>query len=387
MSDASEQRLTIWKVGCPHYGGIPPDDLPDDVRTRAEAAGLLCEVRSFPAEGFHLIFAEAVRESRSPDLLVVGNYGILEGIVTDRGAFTGVSDFLRKGDLIYVSCVFNSLLGPQGGWVHLVKPSPNHARAAELASARPPVPASWPADVFPGDTGDVRRVAHAAAEAWLNVRADLLWPMLDPEHLVMRGEGGEPGNDTIDMEVARVWGNHCLAFCGLVARWPARNNALGGGFLVAALRRSDDGPWRVLFVSADPITVEHLNEAVPKLAGDLVGEAPPVLPVRITYPEDGEYPDIQPDDVNGPGDDARFGFFKWSREHDKTPLAEVVEFATCGDEIGDSRILALRDGLDTRAGQLSAGWLWSTGRRWQWRVWSVGADGRLAFSSSREFYC
>lgn len=52
----------------------------------------------------------------------------------------------------------------------------------------------------------------------------------------------------------------------------------------------------------------------------------------------------------------------------------------------NARVIVVTRDLSSGQGQVSAGWLWSTGNRWQWCVWSIAGDGTLAFSSWREIF-
>src|ERR1700675_1828737 len=65
--------------------------------------------------------------NQEPDILVIDNYGMIDGITTPLGDFTGIgsSGKIRQG-LVKVSESLSALEGPKRGWEFLMQTSKNH---------------------------------------------------------------------------------------------------------------------------------------------------------------------------------------------------------------------------------------------------------------------
>src|SRR6266446_4090923 len=74
--------IEVWLVGSPHSGNTPARVVPVSFTGNFGSHGFTVDVEAFPAKGFAARFADAVRQESPPDLLVIDNYGIIDGITT-----------------------------------------------------------------------------------------------------------------------------------------------------------------------------------------------------------------------------------------------------------------------------------------------------------------
>ena len=99
-----EGLIIVWKVGSPYHGDTPDTTIPPDLEQTAEKMGLKITVRAFPAVGFARQFFEAFKKGQEPDVLAINNYGIIDGITTPVGDFTGIaSDETIREKLVRVT--------------------------------------------------------------------------------------------------------------------------------------------------------------------------------------------------------------------------------------------------------------------------------------------
>jgi len=89
-SPSAEKVITVWKVGSPHSGDTPDTTDPTDLESSAEELGYKLSIESFSANGFAQTFFDAFANNQEPDILVVDNDGIINGITTPLGSFTGI---------------------------------------------------------------------------------------------------------------------------------------------------------------------------------------------------------------------------------------------------------------------------------------------------------
>jgi hypothetical protein len=126
--------IRIWKVGSPHTGATPDPVIPPALAREAGSRGWRPSIQAFPALGFASRFFLAARDGSAPDLLVIDNFGIMNGITTVLGTFVGVGEdpSIRKR-LIQVKGSFDELLGPARGWTFVFTSSTHYAAARQLA--------------------------------------------------------------------------------------------------------------------------------------------------------------------------------------------------------------------------------------------------------------
>ena len=123
-------RILIWKVGSPHNGDTPDKTIPLELRQAAKKLGVSIQIEAFPAKGFADLYFIAVADHQEPDILAFDNYGIIEGITTKLGNFTGIGSSRQvKQSLVFVSESLKSLESGRGGWQCLIATSANHKAA------------------------------------------------------------------------------------------------------------------------------------------------------------------------------------------------------------------------------------------------------------------
>jgi hypothetical protein len=361
--------IRIWKVGSPHTGDIPHSELPSALAREAANRGWRLSIEAFPAQGFAGRFFAALREGAAPDVLVFDNFGIMDGITTDLGAFIGIGqDPVTRKRLIQVTSSFDELLGPARGWTFIVTASANHAAARALAlrparCAKASSAHSLPADLAVPEVaagylaGDSAAVAHHE----------------DPERLTGLGRNSEAVN-VGGIAVCDGWGNERLAFVTVNGSYQA-DTTIGHASLLLAFRKTSS-LWRLLVATRDPVSNRQFVGLLPALSRMLARDIPadPVPPpATLRLPQNGRFPI--------PTNDARFGDFAWRSSTSEDVVAEIAEFSYHDD----ARLFLLPRQNPSQPRRVSAGQLSSTGGEWAWRVWSITRSGEIAFSEVRTF--
>jgi hypothetical protein len=108
--ESEPQEIIIWKVGDPHKGELPDTSISSSLEQIAEKMGFRMAVRAFPAVGFARQFFDAFDEGLEPDILAINNYGIINGIKTALGDFTGIGSNKAIREKLVRSP------NPYGGW-------------------------------------------------------------------------------------------------------------------------------------------------------------------------------------------------------------------------------------------------------------------------------
>ena len=361
--------IRIWKVGSPHTGDTPSTEMPPALAREAGSRGWRLGIEAFPAQGFAGRFVAAVRDGSAPDLLVFDNFGVMNGIVTELGAFVGIGqDPVTRRQLIQVTSSFDELLGPARGWTFLFTSSANHAVARALALRSPRCADATSAQRPPADIA----VAEVAAAYLAGDNAGIL-RHADPDRLAGLRPNREPAT-VGGVAVCGGWGNERLAFVTVNASYQAATR-IGQASLVLAFRKTSS-LWRLVVAARDPVSNGQFVRLLPALSRVLARDIPagPVPPpALLRSPQDGRFP--------VPATGERFGNFEWQSSASEEVVAEIVEFS-----YHDDARLVLQHEQNARVPQLvSTGQLWSTGGEWAWRVWSITRSGEIAFSEVRTF--
>lgn len=88
-SPSAEKVIAVWKVGSPHSGDTPDTTIPPDLESSAEELGYKLSIESFSAKGFAQTFFDSFANNQEPDILAIDNDGMINGITTPLGSFTG----------------------------------------------------------------------------------------------------------------------------------------------------------------------------------------------------------------------------------------------------------------------------------------------------------
>jgi hypothetical protein len=369
-----ENTIVVWKVGSPHRGDTPAATVAPELARQAASRGVRIEVEAFPSLGFTPRFLDAWKRGAPPDVLVLDNMGIINGITTEREGIVGLGQYPNvRAQLTQVTGSFDALLGPQRGWTYLFAASRAHALARDLALRTPACPDESAARAI--DSG-LSAAAREAAAAYLQKDPGRLAAHSDPSRL------SGPPRDRETVRVASVrpcnaWGNDTLGFVQANASYEGAS-ALGHQQLVLVFRRLSQ--WRLLAASRDPVTNTTFVQQMPRISAVLDrGEPPgaPAPPAVLRAPANGAFP--QP--VHG----QRFGDFVWQSSPSEEVVAEIAEFSYTDDARLFLQAPVGRLPLTGTLGRVSAGQLWSTRGEWMWRIWSISRSGDVTFSEVRTF--
>jgi hypothetical protein len=360
----------VWKVGSPHTGDTPDTTAPLDLKLSAKKLGTTVRIKAFPAKGFAQTFFDAFEAHQEPDVIAIDNYGIIDGITTKLGAFTGIgSSQTVARSLVTVTDSLKGLAGGRGGWQFLVSTSKNHEVARLLALQPPECDARTPQLLVPVE---VQPVARTIADAYLQQLASLK-TYEDSDRLV--AEGMRRGPLHVDeTTTCGYWGNDHLAFISLVSTYESAK-AIGQIPVLLVLRKQDT-QWRLLTASTDPISNGGFLMQIAAISGVLQGSSnngSNPNAAELLSPADGQTP--------VPGASQRFGNFTWRSSASHNVVAEIVEFAYQND----ARLFLRLRQTNLTTEQISDGQLWTSRSEWKWRVWSINDAGAVAFSESRSF--
>lgn len=372
-----ERLITVWKVGDPYQGETPDTKISPDLQQSAEKMGLTIIVKAFPAVGFAQRFFDAFEKGQEPDVVAIDNYGIIRGITTRLGEFTGIaSDKTIREQLVEVTESLDGLERPntygiKNGWKFLVMSS-EHSKAARLLVLRSPECSQrW--NLAPL-TQDLQESANPIARAYLQGDRKSLASFEDPERL--HTDRANPMQFNLsETKGCGYWGDERLAFVPVVSSYESAK-AVGQISLLLILRKQQT-QWQLLTASTDPHSISRFPEGIPKLVSLLQeGRTPGANPVpaKLVAPLDGKSP--------VPAEGQRFGDFVWQPSTSTDVVAQIIEFAYKDDA---RLFLEFSSGDSPANDQISDGQLWTTFSLWRWRVWSISNSGAISFSAARSF--
>ena len=364
-----QTTIRVWKVGSPHTGDTPDTDIPPAFTREANSRASRLSIEAFPAHGFTGRFMAAARDGSAPDVLVFDNFGIIKGISTRLGTFTGIGeDRVTRTQLVEVTGAFDPLLGPARGWTFLFTSSANHAAARELAIRTPRCSSRSSEQSLIPDLP-----AAEIAAAYLAGDTSGILPHADPERLSGQRTNFEPVT-VGHVAVCGGWGNERLAFVMVNASYQAESK-IGHAAVLLAFRKTSSA-WRLLVAARDPVSNTRFVAQLPGLSRMLERNSPAdPLPIAATLrsPRNGRFPI--------PMKGARFGDFEWQPSVSERVVAELAEFSY----YDDARLILLPTRSSRVPGRVSAGELWTTRGDWFWRIWSISVSGEVAFSEVRTF--
>jgi hypothetical protein len=369
-----EDAINIWIVGSPHADNVLSSELPSEIAGNARDLGFRLEVKVFPAKGFSETFFPAFEAGSGPDILVMDNYGHIEGITTALGNFVGIASRAKVRDsLVSVS---ESFSGFGQGWQFLFTNSRNHENAKAWAMAGPkckPEFAESVSRLAPSEADGVRTGAISAGYAYLTCNKESMASISDKSRL---------GSGCIDQKnpyfaknvnICGIFGTEKLGFVALVASF-SNDKSVGQKTLLAALRKPLE-KWQLLTITEDPVSVELLAGPLQTLAKSLIvagtsGQQAPDAAELMT--PDWTFP--------SPSSADRFGDFLWKPSASADVVGEIIEF-----EYGDATRLFLSFDISQSPKKISTGQLWLTDGVWHWRIWSVARNGSITLSEQRSF--
>jgi hypothetical protein len=370
-TNEAEQRLVIWKVGSPYTGALPEIGVPPDLSAEAKKIGYRFAVRAYTAKDFYAALSDAITRHDEPDIISIDNYGVISGITTNLGSFTGIASLDEiPQKLVRVTESFTELEGPSRGWEFLLSSSKNFAAAKLLAIRHPECDAYWRTIPL---TAELKKTAAEIASDYLEPAAPKLEGLEDPDSLLV-GTRITRNLHVSETQECGFWGNERLAFVPMVSSY--ESDAAIGQIKVLLVMRKQEATWRLLTAATDPISVGEFPLQLPRLTGLMNGKNTEIgkpLPATLIAPDDGVAPE--------PAAGQRFGDFTWRPSRSADVIAEIVEFAYRND----ARLFVRFQTRDRADASISAGRIWTTHSLWKWRVWSVSAEGVVAFSEVRLF--
>jgi hypothetical protein len=386
-ANPSSNLIRVWTVGSPHTGALPRAVVPPELRKRAESLGYTIEVEAFRASGFSAKFRQALQNNTEPEILTFDNYGVISGVQTKNGWVEGVdADSRVASSLALVHETLASL--QQRGWVMLVRSAVNYeaARALSMRPAECELQSGSPA-IEPALL-QAREKAELATRAYLDCDRPTLSGISDESRLFQQCFLSRSDMKVESVKACRVSGNHKLALVSLVSNFAAEVREpdtilrsrpgmdLGQQSILAVLR-NQDGTWRLLAITHDPLnTVARIPETntnallksldQERLDGITPEPARPITPDGVhPVPQRGE----------------RFGDFIWQPSSSTDVIGQVFEF-TLGKDT--SRGLTRLFFLPATENKLSSGLIMNGGAS-TWRVWSISKSGDVTFSEQHSF--
>jgi hypothetical protein len=396
-----EQVITVWKVGSRDF--TPDTAIDPDLAAKAGGSGYKLQVEAVPATDFASAFVAAFERNQQPDILMLYDVRVIAGLATAPGTRGGRVNVERIGKgLVEVTESLAGLEAPRphgpreprfiAGWELLSRTSRSFEAARSLALQPAECGESSQNQLAPGG---LQSAADSAARAYLE-RASALHEIEDADRLhTGTGDSREPQElfplrpfarsdihtplvgelHVTDTKVCGHWGNDHLAFVQTVSTYESEN-ALGHLTLLLVFR-NEQGQWRLLTASTDPVSNTEFVKEIPKLTASIQNPWNPdskPMPAKLLSPEDGRRPE--------PPAGKRFGDFTWQPSTSTDVVAEIAEFGYKDD----ARLFVRFLSADHSASQaISSGLLWWTLSLWQWRVWSISGAGAVSFSESRSF--
>ena len=364
--------LVIWKVGSFSTRDTPEAEIPSKIRRQAERLDYQVAVETFPAKGFTAKLRKAIAQNQEPDILTFDNFSTLEGTETNWEKSPGIYSIDGVQESLFFVNQTLSFLKDGRGFVTLLSTSPNHQIAKQLAL--PELECSNTAETQL--IGDVDR--NAIEKLVFNYSQDLAQAnKAKIEQYKSRsaiiGKNDLSPMPIEELKICSIVANQNLAAVSTVIAHDGR--AIGHLDLLMVLRRENDS-WRLLTQQMDIVNQDarpYINKLADAIANSDVEEASP-LPATNLAPQN-----VRPRATKG----KRFGDFTWQPSQSDSVVAEVIEFSHGVDA---KLFVKFKDDDAKVKDSISAGELYHTDKdTWRWRVWSIAADGSVAFSETQSF--
>lgn len=356
--------LTIWRVGSPNQPALPAAQLPKELGTIIKELGFEVKVQVMSAKDFPTEYRNALSKGEAPDLVGGENFLPFQEIVTDP----------TVGRSLRIVWGVGKSLAP---FVFVVPPSSNHAAARYVTLLHHQVALRHGHDLNgqPGqvaakaDRDALEKLSWKAMAAYVSDNPKALAAVTHPRGLGKQGCFFEKGDHHVVVAGMKNWGmlgNSRLAFVlGTTSYWA--DESLGCMEILSVWVKQPER-WTLLTISNDPLTLQGTRGEIAKAVASLTeGKDQELQAAELVSPKNGELPEL--------GAGQRFGDFTWNPSTSKDVIGEIAEF-----HYGNaSRLFYLPQG------QVSSGKLWTTGGPWSWRIWSIGKNGQLVLSESRNF--
>jgi hypothetical protein len=379
------RTISIWKIGDPHEVGTPEANIPSDLRQRAKQIDAQIVVETFPAKGFTARFRTAIKDHREPDILSFDNYGILAGIETDLGKFQGIYsiDGVKKS-LVLANLTLDSLL-PEGGWSFLLNNSRNYNVARQLALPKPECDGSNTTIKLLDeiDSQTLKKLAIDASQAYLGSKPEFN-QQLSQESL-MKINSSPALTEVKQTLVCSMVANKNVAAVSTINSYtetiPNEGDNLGHSGLLLVFRR-ENAQWRLLTIISDIETSPYLDKLAKLIDNSDRSSGTAPQPATKLLPHNR-----RPVMATEEKQEKESENFTWQPSSDPNVVAEITEFIVCSDPNYQCESL-LYPFFDqkNKPNSMPENQLFTTdGGTWRWRVWSLAADGSIAFSPVQTF--
>jgi hypothetical protein len=237
------QNIRVWKIGSPHEGDTPDSTAPFELQREAKEMGFKLSVEGFPAKGFAAKFFQAVEKHEEPDILVIDNYGIIDGITTDLGSFTGIgkSSAIRNS-LLFVTDSLKEFESDQRGWQILISTSKNHEAAKALAIRQPHCNSDF---------------KETVEEINANVARDLQRYVY--RYILDKLDDVRPGSN-LNLMMCGFWGNENVAFLNTTVNYETKKDL--GWKEVLVIMEKKNSSWGLLNLGGNVDLITELNKEV-----------------------------------------------------------------------------------------------------------------------------
>lgn len=377
--------IVVWKIGSPWRGGTPAATIPREVESLALKNGVRVTAIGVPADNFADKLLEAHANNELPDAIAIDNYGLIDGIETDRGRFDGIGEDGRFTDaLVNVSESLSRLNKDGRGWVFLINGSRQHRRARQLAlsiencSTTDLTGFSSPQPQRDKITSSIKKLAAQY------VSCEALGPGTPiPSGLrTLRCKGEEPPK-VKSVEICDAAGTPRLLLATVGVIFDSEKSVGRKDILVGITAEGD--ALVPLFVTDDSYSVQ--NFLSPDEANDdrslkeFMLEVRDCSDQRRTSPGAGELITPPKFKRKTPGSNEEFPLFTWRSSASSDIAFEIVEF-----RIGNALSRTFfRSTKPNDQYSISSGHLMSSEEESSWRVLSVNHCGDIAKSDFRPY--
>ncbi|MFM2315276.1 MAG: hypothetical protein RLZZ04_4552 [Cyanobacteriota bacterium] len=388
----TDNTILIWKVGSPYEGDTPEADIPSDLRQRAKQLNAQIVVETFPAKGFTARLRAAIKDHREPDILSSSNYAVLDVADSDLGNFKGINsiDGVEKS-LVFVNRTLDSLQ-PDLGWSVLLNSSGNYNVARQLALPEPKCGDDTTTKLLGEiDSQMLEKLATDASQAYIEPKPEFNQHL--SQESLMKIDKSSALTNVKQTLVCSIVANKNLAAVSTISSYTgtisAEGNYLGHSGLLSVFRR-ENTHWRLLTIisneEAGPYAASPYLDKLAKLienSDDSSGSTP--QPATNLFP-DNRRPVVESEEKQ----EKQSENFTWQPSTDPNVVAEITEFISCPSPNYpnyqcESRLYPFFDQKNP-ANSMPEDWLYTTdGGTWRWRVWSLAADGSIAFSTTQTF--
>ena len=374
-NDPEESKsLLVWRVGDIGTEDLPDTDVPADLRQRAAELDYEIDIEAVSARRVTAKLREAIKQNREPDIITFRDNGVIEGIETDSEKFASIYSIEGvEKSFVFVNNTLNSIQ-KKGGLIALLNTSQNHDIARQLALPKPECGKTAETNLIGDvDRDEIENFVQNYTPALFSNSKSKFKKYLSKSAIVGSGSAYSAQIQK-DIKICSIVANNNLAVVSTVVAHDDRGT-VGHMDLLLVLHQGDDN-WRLLTQQIGRIN-ENARPYINKLADAIANleQNTPPLPASNLAPENIR---LTKEKISGK--------FTWQPSESENVVAEVIEFS----HGVDARLLMKfrEDGTRKAKDSISPSEILyplSNNETWRWRVWSLAADGSIAFSETQSF--